>query len=200
MANQLSVAVRNAMLDAIETAIGTSPIMRLRSGAPPANCAAADTGTVGATLNLPSDWMAAASGGTKALAGTWQDASADASITAGHYRIYDTAGTTCHDQGTVGVDVTLTTNALTAANGNVLNFASTTGVAVGQNVSGTGIPAGATVVAFTGTTVTLSMTSTAGVANSTAITFKYDMSIDNTSINAGQPFNVTSFNKTAPNA
>lgn len=103
MAHQYSVAVNNARLDAIETAIGTSPILRIRTGAAPANCAAADTGTVLATLTLPADWMAAASGGTKAKSGTWQDSSADATGTAAHFRIYDSAGTTCHIQGTVTI-------------------------------------------------------------------------------------------------
>lgn len=106
MALQLSVAVRNARLDAIESTIGTSAIMRIRTGAAPANCAAADSGTVVATLNLPSDWMAAASSGTKAMSGTWQDTSADATGTAAHFRIYDSAGTTCHMQGTVGTSGT----------------------------------------------------------------------------------------------
>jgi len=46
MAVQLSVTARNARLDAIETAVGTSPILRIRTGAAPANCAAADAGTV----------------------------------------------------------------------------------------------------------------------------------------------------------
>lgn len=101
MAIQFSVAVRNARLDAIETAIGTSPIMRIRTGAPPASCATADSGTVLATLNLPSDWMANAASGSKSMSGTWQDSSADASGTAGHFRIYDSTGTTCHLQGTV---------------------------------------------------------------------------------------------------
>lgn len=101
MAFQLSVTVRNARLDAIETAIGASAVLKIRTGAPPANCAAADSGTVLATLSLPADWMAGASGGTKALAGTWQDASADAAGTAAHYRLYASDGTTCHAQGTV---------------------------------------------------------------------------------------------------
>lgn len=101
MAIQFSVAVRNARLDAIETAIGTSAIMRIRTGAAPASCATADSGTVLATLNLPSDWMAAAASGSKSMSGTWQDSSADASGTAGHFRIYDSTGTTCHLQGTV---------------------------------------------------------------------------------------------------
>ncbi len=101
MALQLSVSVRNARLDAIETTIGTAPLLRIRSGAAPANCAASRTGTVLATLTLPSDWMAAASGGTKALSGTWQDTSADATGTAGHFEIMDSGGTVCHMQGTV---------------------------------------------------------------------------------------------------
>jgi hypothetical protein len=99
---QYSDSVRNAKLDSIETTISTSPIMRIRTGTPPADCATADSGTVLATLTLPSDWMAAASGGSKAKSGTWQDASADAAGTAGHFRIYDSGDTTCHMQGTVG--------------------------------------------------------------------------------------------------
>jgi hypothetical protein len=101
MAIQLSTAVRNARLDAIETTIGTSPILKIRTGAAPANCGTADSGTVLATCTLPSDWMAAASSGSKALSGTWQDTAADAAGTAAHFRIYDSGGSTCHLQGTV---------------------------------------------------------------------------------------------------
>ena len=112
MAVQLSVAVRNARLDSIESTIGTSAILRIRSGAQPATCATADSGTVLATLNLPTDWMAAASSGSKAILGTWQDLSADAAGTAGHFRIYDSGGTVCGIQGSItatggGGDMTL---------------------------------------------------------------------------------------------
>lgn len=100
------MAVRNALLDAIETTIGASAVLKIRTGAAPATVATADSGTVLATLNLPSDWMAAASSGSKALAGTWQDASADATGTAAHFRIYATDGTTAHIQGTVGTSGT----------------------------------------------------------------------------------------------
>ncbi len=103
MALQLSTSVRNARLDAIETTVGTSAIMKIRTGSAPADCATADSGTVLATLSLPSDWMAAASSGSKAKSGTWQDASADNSGTALHFRIYDSGATNCHIQGTVGV-------------------------------------------------------------------------------------------------
>lgn len=112
MALQLSTSVRNARLDAIETQIGTSAIMKIRTGSAPSDCSQADSGTVLATINLPSDWMAAASGGSKSKSGTWQDASADATGTAAHFRIYDSGGSTCHIQGTVtatggGGDLTL---------------------------------------------------------------------------------------------
>ena len=102
MAVQLSVTVRNARLDAIETAIGTAPILTIRTGAAPANCAAANSGTVLATITCPSDWLAAAASGAKAISGTWQDTSADNTGTAAHFRIHDSTATTCHIQGTVG--------------------------------------------------------------------------------------------------
>jgi len=106
MALQYSVTVRNAKLDAVETATGASAVLKIRSGSAPANCAAADSGSVLATINLPSDWMDAATGGTKSKAGTWTDASADATGTAGHFRLYASDGTTCHAQGTVGTSGT----------------------------------------------------------------------------------------------
>lgn len=112
MALQYSVAVRNAQLDAVEVTVSTAPLLRIYSGSAPANCAAAASGTLLAEMTLPSDWMAAASSGSKALSGTWQDASANATGTAGHFRLYDSGGTTCHAQGTVtatggGGDLTL---------------------------------------------------------------------------------------------
>lgn len=101
MTLQYSTSVRNAQLDAIETTIGVNAVLKIRTGAPPANVAAADSGTVLATLTLPSDWMNAASAGSKTLLGTWSDASADATGTAAHFRLYASDGTTCHMQGTV---------------------------------------------------------------------------------------------------
>lgn len=112
MAVQLSTAVRNARLDAIETTTGTSAVLRIYTGAAPANCAAANSGTLLAEMTLASDWMNAASGGTKTLLGTWNDTSANGTGTAAHYRIYESTATTCHMQGTVtatggGGDLTL---------------------------------------------------------------------------------------------
>jgi hypothetical protein len=119
MAIQLSTAVRNARLDVIETTVGTSAVLRIRSGSVPANCAAADAGTVLATVNCPSDWMAAAASGSKQLSGSWVDSSADATGTAAHFRLYDSTGATCHVQGTVtatggGGDMTVDSTSFTA--------------------------------------------------------------------------------------
>ena len=45
MPTQFSVTVRNARLNAIESAIGVSAILKLFTGPPPVGCAASDTGT-----------------------------------------------------------------------------------------------------------------------------------------------------------
>lgn len=127
MAFKFSVAVRNAMLDALETAIGASAVLKIRSGAAPTNITDADSGTVLATLALPADWMSAASAGAKAKLGTWQDAAADAAGTAAHFRIYASDGSTQHLQGTV-----------TATSGGGDLELDNTNLAVGQQVTITG--------------------------------------------------------------
>jgi len=119
MALQYSVAVRNAKLDAVETTVGVSAVLKMFSGSPPANCAAANSGTEIASMTLPSDWMAAASSGTKAKAGTWEDTSANNAGTLGHFRLYASDGTTCHAQGTItatggGGDMTVDNTSVTA--------------------------------------------------------------------------------------
>lgn len=133
LALQYSVTVRNAKLDAVESTIGTSAVLKIRTGSPPANCAAGDTGTVLATLSLPSDWMAAASAGSKAKSGTWEDTSADNTGTAGHFRLYASDGTTCHAQGTIttsggGGDMIVDSTSFTAGqNFTVTGFTLTAG-------------------------------------------------------------------------
>lgn len=128
MAINLSVTVRNAKLNAVESTVDVAPILRIYTGTKPANTAAAATGTLLVEMTLPSDWMGAASSGQKAKAGTWQDASANATGDAGYFRIYDSAGTTCHIQGTVtitgnGGDMTLNkVNITTGDNVEITSF------------------------------------------------------------------------------
>jgi len=115
MTTKLSDAVRNARLDAIESAIGLAPLLRFYDGSVPASCAASESGNNLCEITLPSDWMGAAAAGVKAKAGTWSgvgSAAAGAGTAATHYRIYESTGTTCHVQGTVtatggGGDITI---------------------------------------------------------------------------------------------
>lgn len=128
MAFQYSTAARNASLDALFGAFGTTPTLKLWTGSIPANCAAADAaGTVVATIVLPNPFMASASGGAIAATNiaSWADASADNAGTVTHFRIYQ--GATCHCQGTVtatGGGGDLTMDNPTVNQGQALNFTS----------------------------------------------------------------------------
>lgn len=123
MSLQYSVGVRNAKLDQVQTTIGTSPKLELFTGSPPANCATADSGTKLITITLPSNWMNAASAGSKTLLGAWSG-TVGTSGTVGYFRIKDSTDTTCHIQGTVtitggGGDLTMDNNVL--ASGQTVN-------------------------------------------------------------------------------
>jgi len=117
MTFQYSVAVRGAKLDAVETAIGATAVLKIFSGAEPANCAAADPTGLLATLTLPSDWMNAASAGAKTKLGTWS-ATASGTGTAASWRLYASDGTTCHVQGSMS-DMVLDNNSI--ASGQVVS-------------------------------------------------------------------------------
>lgn len=122
---QLAVATRNVRLDAIETELGASPVLELRSGAAPADVATADSGTLLASLALPADAFAAAATGAKAKSGTWAGTGAAAG-TIGHFRL-KTSGGVAKLQGGV-----------TATGGGGDMTVDNTSIAVGQAVTVTG--------------------------------------------------------------
>jgi hypothetical protein len=126
MAFQFSVTVRNAELDAIETAIGVSAVMKIFSGAEPANCAAADPAGLLATITLPADWMNAAAAGAKTKLGTWSVA-ASGTGTAASWRIYESTATTCHIQGNTADLVFDNTNIVATQTVTVTLFTMTAG-------------------------------------------------------------------------
>lgn len=183
---QLSTTVRNALLDAIETAIGVSAVLKIRTGAMPANCGTADAGTVLATMSLPSDWMANASSGAKALSGTWQDTSADATGMGGYYRIYASDGTTIHAQGLVGQNWGASTTY--ALNQQVIND---TGKVYKCTTAGTSAGSGGPTGTSTGITDGSAVWDYVGAA---------EMTLDNDSIASGQQVTVTAYTWTAPGA
>lgn len=100
MAMQYGTTLRNNQLDQVESTTGVSAKLQIRTGAQPATCATADSGTLLAEMTLPSDWMAAAATGSKAKSGTWSVA-ASAGGTAAHFRVKDNAGSVTHIQGSV---------------------------------------------------------------------------------------------------
>ncbi len=119
MTLQLATDARNARLEAFETIAGASVILKIRTGAPPANCAAADSGTVVMSITLSSDWMDAASGGTKAFSDLPGTFAATGSGIAGHFRLYKSDGITCMMQGSVslagnGGNITVSNDSMTS--------------------------------------------------------------------------------------
>ena len=81
--------------------IGPTAQLKFYTGSMPANCATAASGTLLATLTLPTTEEAAPSSGVAAINSTWSG-TASAAGTIGYFRILDNTGTTCHMQGTVG--------------------------------------------------------------------------------------------------
>ncbi|HTK34540.1 MAG TPA: hypothetical protein VL358_04530 [Caulobacteraceae bacterium] len=121
-----STAIANARLDAVESTCGASAILRVRTGSPPATVATASSGTVLATMSLPSDWMAAASSRAKSKSGTWEDTSADNTGTAGHFEIVASDTTTVCMRGTVtatggGGDLTLDNTSIASGQDVLIN-------------------------------------------------------------------------------
>lgn len=134
MTVQWSTTLRNALLDQWESTLGTSVKIYVRSGSPPANCAAGDTGTLLVQYDLASDWATAASSGSKSLDSLPLSETAVGTGSAGHYRIKDSTGTTTHEQGTVtatggGGDATIDNVSITT--GQTVNLTAFTKTAPG---------------------------------------------------------------------
>jgi hypothetical protein len=201
MSMKFSTTVRDNWLTNFASTVGASPKLRMLTGSAPASCAASQTGTQLIEMTLPSTWMASPSGGSASKTGTWTGTTSAAGV-ASYYRLL-TGGGTCHHQGLITQAFKLTTNGSTAAGSNVLNFASTTGVAGGMSVAGTGIPTGATVLSVGSSTVTISAASTSGVAGSTAVYFgdtTGELWMNNTTLGSSQSVTVDDWTMTAPGA
>lgn len=188
-----SAAVRNAALDAEESAIGASPKLHFYSGAAPAAITDAATGTLLCTMDLPADWAAAASGGSKAKAGTWSGtglAAALAGTLAGYWRVYDNGITQAHYEGSVGYSYDAA-------------WAASTSYAVGYRVANGGkvyqcITAGAS--DSSGGPMGTGADITDNAAHWAYIGLTGDLGADNPVIAYGQTFTVSAFTQTAGNA
>jgi len=183
MTIQTSDAIAHAQLDSIETTIGTLPKLQLRSGLPPANCAAADTGVLLAEITCPSDWAAAAASRQKTLLGTWQVA-ASAPGYVGHFRLKNNAGSVtgiqglCAQKWTASTPVVVGQHMANGGNTYRCTTAGSTASSGGPTGTGASIADGSAVWAYAGAS---------------------DMIIDNTNVTAGQQVTVSTFTLTASN-
>lgn len=114
MALAYSTSVRNAMLDAITSAIGASGLLRIYDGTRPASGGTATT--LLAQLALSATSAPAAASGVLTFNAITQDSSADATGTATWFRVTTSGGTFVIDGnvGTSGSDLNLTTTAIVA--------------------------------------------------------------------------------------
>jgi hypothetical protein len=116
MALSYSTTLRNAQLDQITTAVGASGKLRIYSGTRPANVAASITGTMLAELVLNATFAPSAAGGVLTL-NSITSATAAATGTATHFRIWQSNGTTAvmdGDVGTAGSDLNLNSTSITS--------------------------------------------------------------------------------------
>jgi hypothetical protein len=90
MAITISPTLKRQMLDGtFNSAAGVNydaGVLEIRSGAAPGP-EAAETGTLLASIAVPADGFAAASGSSVAKIGTWSDTAADGTGTAAHFRM-----------------------------------------------------------------------------------------------------------------
>ncbi len=120
----IAIADTKAMLDTLTALFNTGGTANLyiRSGAQPATTLTADSGTLGATLPMNATAFGASTSATSNGLATatanaiTSDTNAAASITAGHFRIKNGAGTVKAqgNVGTSGTDMILNTTTITA--------------------------------------------------------------------------------------
>jgi hypothetical protein len=119
MTYRLSTDTRNKACDAIVDDIdsGTPPgTCAIRTGAQPTNVGDADTGTLLGTLTFSNPAFGSASTGTATASAITSDTNADASGTAGHFRIKDGSANIHSDGtcGTSGADMNFDNNVIVA--------------------------------------------------------------------------------------
>lgn len=103
MTYRLSTAARNSACDGLVDLIdaGGAGTIRIRTSTQPTNVGDADTGTLLGTCTFNATAFGAAASGASTANAIVSDTNADASGTAGHFRIYTGAGN-IHSDGTCG--------------------------------------------------------------------------------------------------
>ena len=201
-----SATLKNAQQNAITTSVGASGLLNIYSGSQPATPDTAITSQVLlATLTCNATFAPAASGGVltlNAITNGTGTAGASTGTTAAWYRL-TTSGGTAHIDGTVGTQVTNALTASIAGSTLTVTAAAASTLAVGQQITGSGVPANTFIVALgtgTGGTGTYFLNTASTVASSSlTATVVYDLNINNASIATGQTVSVTSSTYTNTN-
>lgn len=101
MAIKFNATVRQAHATTLNTEAGNSAQLKIYTGSPPANVATAATGTLLGTLTGSAGGFGTVSGGVVTVSTVTGDSSADATGTAGWFRLLKSDGTTAVMDGTV---------------------------------------------------------------------------------------------------
>lgn len=205
MTLQYSAALRTAQGQLLIDALFAGEI-RLFNGALPADCAAANAGTALAAglLPLSPNPAATVSGGVVTRAGTWAftgAVGAGAGTTVNHYRLYQSGGTVCVEQGSITVLGGLAATCAATA-GNTSVTAPANAIPNGSRVTGAGAGIQAdTVVVSGGGTTTLVLNRAPLITNAAAaLVFTGTMTLDNPSIASGQTGTIATWSRTMPGA
>lgn len=128
MSIAITDALARAILDSGIDSVFNSGVLEIRTGAAPGP-GAAPGGSLLWTFTLPADWIAAASGRSKAKNGTWSGA-ASAGGVAGHYRLK-----TSSDTGAATQNESRMEGSITATGGGGDMTIDNTNIANGQTVT-----------------------------------------------------------------
>ena len=133
MAIQYSTTHRTNAMTQLAADVGTSAVIKVFTGSPPANCGTADSGTTLVTFAGNITQFGTAAAGVLTVSAI-ASAVAGAAGVAGYFRVYPTAATTTNAVmqglcGSSGSDMNLTNTNI--ANGQTCNFTSMTVTAFG---------------------------------------------------------------------
>ena len=201
-----SLALKNAQQDRITAAAGANCLIDVMSGTQATNPdTALGSQVILATLTGNATFAPGAAAGVLTLNSITSNtgtAGAGAGTVATWFRM-KTSGGVAQVDGTVG---TVVTNALTAsASGGLLTVsaAAAATIAVGQAITGSGVPANTTVIALgtgTGGTGTYYLNNAVNLSSqSMTASTVFDLNINNTNIATGQTVAVTSWTLTNNN-
>lgn len=112
LSTRTATAARNTMLDALAALCNTG-YLRVYSGSQPATPETAASGTLLAELRMNSTAFPASSGGVLTANAITDDSSADATGTAGYFRVLKSDGTTAVFDGTAGIGSSYNLNLVT---------------------------------------------------------------------------------------